>query len=169
MENEPPRIRHRRPPARKRSGRGRKLLKEKEYQDKKPRFEEERFDKAFFVALVLIAVLFLLIFVPLVGFILVLTITPYYAGYKGGRYVGKKNGLQVGILVGLIWSIIVTYLLFETLNMLQNVSEVSPGIYTTLDLLIVALIFIFNIFFCALGGYTGGRKLADYGNFKESI
>ena len=162
MDNKPPMTRHRRPPARKRVGRDRKPLKDKELEEKKPEFVEERFDKAFFVALILIAVLFLLIFIPLIGFILVLTITPYYAGYRGGRFVSKKNGLQVGILVGLIWSIIVTYLLFQILNMLQNVSEVSPGIYTSLDFLIVATIFIFNIAFCGLGGYTGGRKLADY-------
>jgi hypothetical protein len=158
MQKDAPKIKHRRPPAGKPAGRRTKPSPEKESKKKDTKFKEERFDKAFFVALILIAILFVLIFIPLVGFILVLTLTPYIAGYKGGRYVSKKNGLQMGILVGLIWAVIVTFIMFETLKLVQNVSEVPPGIYTALDFFIVILIFIFNIFFCALGGYTGGRK-----------
>jgi hypothetical protein len=158
MEKVAPKIKSQRPPVGKSKVRKRKPLKEKDYKKKIPKFVEERFDKAFFLTLFLIAILFLLIFIPLIGFVLVLTITPYYAGYKGGRYVSKRNGLQVGVLVGFIWSIILTYILFETLKMVQNVSEVSPGIYSSLDFFIVSLIFIFNILFCGLGGYTGGRN-----------
>ena len=89
---------------------------------------------------------------------LVLSLTPYIAGYKGGKYVSKRNGVQVGILVGLIWAAILTVLLLEVMKMVGTATIIEPGIYTELDFLIVALIFIFNITFCAIGGWAGGRK-----------
>ncbi|MCK5561918.1 MAG: hypothetical protein KAJ51_15065, partial [Thermoplasmata archaeon] len=69
----------------------------------------ERFDKAFIISLALIALLTLLIFIPLIGPFMVLTLVPYIACNLGCRYVSRRNGVQVGILIGIIWSIIEIY------------------------------------------------------------
>jgi hypothetical protein len=118
---------------------------------------EERFDKAFLISLVLIAILSLLVFIPFIGPLMVLTLVPYIACNIGCRYVSKRNGIQVGILIGIIWSIIQFYLLFQILNLIK-ISVTDPAIRTTLDLFIIILIFMATIIFCIIGGYTGGAK-----------
>lgn len=117
----------------------------------------ERFDKAFIISLALIALLTLLVFIPFLGPLMVLTLVPYLACNRGCRYVSRRNGVQVGILIGGIWSIVEIYLLFNILTMVK-MSLADPAIKTGLDVLILVLIFSANIIFCMIGGYTGGAK-----------
>lgn len=118
---------------------------------------EERFDKAFGLSLGLIAIMSLLFFIPIIGPFIGISFVPYLACNLGCRHVQRNNGLQVGFLVGLLWSIIEIYLLFQILNIVR-ISVTDPGIYTNLDLAIIIIVFIANIFFCMIGGYSGGRK-----------
>lgn len=126
---------------------------------------EERFDKAFGLSLGLIALLSLLVFIPVLGWLLCLTLVPYLACNLGCRYVSKRNGIQVGILIGIVWSIIELYILFQILTIIK-ISLANPGIYSGLDMAIIILIFIANILFCMFGGYTGGAKSEMF--YKES-
>ncbi len=120
----------------------------------------ERFDKAFLISLGLIALLSLLIFIPLIGPALALSLVPYLACNRGCRYVGKRNGLQVGFLVGFVWAIIELYILFQILGQFK-MSVAGPGIQTNLDIVIIGVLFIANIIFCMIGGYTGGAKFGQ--------
>jgi hypothetical protein len=126
----------------------------------------ERFDKAFIISLALIALLTLLIFIPLIGPLMVLTLVPYIACNRGCRYVSRRNGVQVGILIGAIWSIIEIYILFNILAMV-SISVTEPAIKTSLDVLILVLIFCANLIFCMVGGYTGGAKF-ELGETKKA-
>jgi hypothetical protein len=118
---------------------------------------EERFDKAFAFSLGLIAILSLTFFIPIVGPIMGLTFVPYLACNLGCRYVQRSNGIQVGLLVGVLWAIIELYILFQILTIVK-ISVAEPGIYTDIDLVIIVFIFLSNIIFCMIGGYTGGGK-----------
>jgi len=119
--------------------------------------KERRFHQAFIISLTIIAILSLLIFIPYVGPFIGLTLVPYIACNLGCRYVDKRNGVQVGILVGVIWSIIEIYLLFIFLSQVR-ISVTEPAILTNLDAFIIVFIFISNIIFCIIGGYIGGQQ-----------
>ena len=118
---------------------------------------EERFDIAFVASLALIALFSLFTFIPIIGPVLALTLVPYLACYRGCRYVNSRNGVQVGLLVGVVWSIVEFYLLFQILNFVK-ISVAEPGIYTNIDMLLVVLICLGTISFSMFGGYMGGKK-----------
>jgi hypothetical protein len=128
----------------------------------------ERFDKAFLISLGLIALFSLLIFIPFLGPVMLLSVIPYISCNIGCRYVSKRNGIQVGILLGIIWSIVEFYLLFQFLReVMISVSE--PAIKTTVDVIIIVLIFTANLIFCIIGGYTGGAKFEEANKDKFKI
>lgn len=128
----------------------------------------ERFDKAFIISLGLIALLSLLIFIPFLGPVMLLSVIPYMSCNIGCRYVSKRNGIQVGILLGIIWSIVECYLLFQFLKeVMISVSE--PAIRTNVDVFIIVLIFTANLIFCIIGGYTGGAKFEEANKDKFKI
>jgi hypothetical protein len=128
----------------------------------------ERFDKAFVISLGLIALLSLLIFIPGLGPVMLLSVIPYVSCNIGCRYVSKRNGIQVGILIGIIWSIVECYLLFQFLReVMISVSE--PAIRTSVDVFIIILIFTANLIFCIIGGYTGGAKFEEANKDKFKI
>ena len=130
---------------------------EPEDEEDKGKERIERFDIAFIISLALIALLTLLVIIPYLGPLMVLTLVPYLACNRGCRYVSRRNGVQVGIIVGGIWSIVEIYILFNILTMVK-MSLADPAIKTGLDVLILVLIFCANIIFCMIGGYTGGAK-----------
>jgi hypothetical protein len=123
--------------------------------DKQP--IEQRFDKAFIISLGIIAILSLLAFIPILGPLLALTLVPYLACNLGCKYVNKMNGAQVGIIVGILWSIVEINLLLQILSFV-TISVGKPVIKESIDYLIIFTIFILNIIFCMIGGYTGGAK-----------
>lgn len=118
---------------------------------------EERFDKAFALSLGLIALLSLLIFIPLIGPLLGLTLVPYLACDRGCRYVKSRNGIHVGFMVGIVWSSIELYILFQALESIK-VSLGDPGIFTVTDMAVIVTIYVATTIFCIIGGYTGGSK-----------
>jgi hypothetical protein len=140
-----------RPPVR------RSRMKPQEVKKTPPTIRIERFDKAFVISLGIYALLSLLIFIPVIGPLMVATLVPYIACNRGCRYVSKLNGIQIGLLIGIIWSIIEVYLLFQFLTLIK-ISVADPGIYTGLDTWIIFLLAITNIIFSIIGGYTGGAK-----------
>jgi hypothetical protein len=125
--------------------------------ESEPKELVERFDKAFLFSLGLIALLTLLFFIPIIGPFIGLTFVPYISCNLGCKYVQRRNGLQVGALVGLLWSIVEVYMLFQILTFIK-ISVADPGIYSNLDMAIIVAIFTTNLLFCMIGGYTGGAK-----------
>ena len=119
--------------------------------------KEERFDVAFFIALGIFALLFLLVFIPGVGPVLIITLVPYLAGYQSGKYINKKDGLLIAILAGFIWTIIEIMIFFTVLGQMELAIK-SPGFYTSLDWLILVVLLSANIVFCAIGSRYSPRK-----------
>jgi hypothetical protein len=155
-------ISRRKPAARVRTGRGfRKIQKVPDEQDEQaqitPEPSIERFDKAFLISLGLIALFSLLVFIPILGPLLLLTLVPYLSCNIGCKYVSKRNGVQVGLLIGILWSIIEFNLIVQFLNQIK-IAVGEAAITTNLDLFLIVLIFIANIVLCMIGGYTGGAK-----------
>jgi hypothetical protein len=118
---------------------------------------EERFDKAFLASLGIFALFSLIIFIPLIGPLMVVTLIPYFACSRGCKFVTKRNGIQVGILVGMIWSLIEIYLLFRFLTLIK-ISVAEPAIITNLDIFIIFILILSNLIFCVIGGYVGGAE-----------
>ena len=127
----------------------------------------ERFDKAFLISLGLIALLSLLVFIPVLGPLFLLTLVPYLSCNIGCKYVGRRNGVQVGLLVGILWSIIEYNLIVQFLNQIK-IAVGEAAIKTNLDLFLILLIFVANIVLCMIGGYTGGAKF-DLTEAKDEI
>lgn len=149
----------RKPTVSTKSGRGYRKIQEvqneKEITSKKPHME--RFDKAFLISLGLIALLSLLVFIPVLGPLLLLTLVPYLSCNIGCKYVSKRNGVQVGLLVGILWSIVEYNIIVQFLNQIK-IAVGEAAIKTNLDLFLIVLLFIANIVLCIIGGYTGGTK-----------
>jgi hypothetical protein len=135
---------------------GRRYIEEDD--DEGPEGAEERFDKAFFIAIGIFAVFFPVIFVPVMGLIIVLTLAPYLAGYLSGKYINKKDGILIAIITGIIWSLVEIWILFSLLSSLE-LAVGRPGIHTSLDWLIVFIVIIMNIAFCTFGSYFTERKV----------
>ncbi len=123
----------------------------------KEKVEVQKFHKAFAISLGLIALFSFLLFIPILGPVMELSLVPYLACNRGCRYVDRKNGLQVGLLIGIIWSTIVVYIMLQLLDVV-SLAVTEPGIKTIEDSIIIITIFTCNILFCMLGGYTGGAK-----------
>lgn len=142
-----------------RPGRGQRKIQKDTDEKVKPISEPriERFDKAFLISLGLIALLSLLVFIPILGPLLLLTLVPYLSCNIGCKYVGRRNGVQVGLLVGILWSIIEFNLIVQFLNQIK-IAVGEAAIKTNLDLFLIVLIFVANIVLCMIGGYTGGAK-----------
>ena len=102
--------------------------------------------KAMLLGLGTIALLNLLIFIPVAGFFLIFTFAPFFAGYITSKQGERKwrNTLSVG----LIWSCIQIIILIFLLNMILPWTKM--GIEGT-EISIIALIFVFNIVFSAIG------------------
>jgi hypothetical protein len=132
-----------------------KLDKEKPVKEKT--LIEQRFDKAFLLSLGVIALLTLTIFIPVFGPLMVATLVPYLACSIGCRYVDKHNGIQVGILIGILWSIVELYLIFQILSQIP-ISLNDPVIKERADYFVISMLFASNILFSAIGGYSGGSK-----------
>jgi hypothetical protein len=119
--------------------------------------KEERFDKAFFISLGIFALFFLLVFIPVLGLILTLTIVPYFAGYQGGKFVNRRDAVLVAFLSGFIWTILEIYIFITILSNL-NLAVITPGIYTGTDWLLIILLFLSNILFCIIGALFSPRS-----------
>ncbi len=117
-----------------------------------------RFDKGFFKALLLMALLTFVLFIPVMGPFLLFSVVPYTAGYYGGRHVLKKDGLLIGVLVGFIWSLAQFYIIFfVVLRQFGLIGQVDfSGTY---EMLLIFAAFFANTFFCGLGGWRGGEYL----------
>jgi hypothetical protein len=120
----------------------------------------QRFDKAFMVSVGLLALLSLLFFIPLLGPLMGLSLAPYFACNRGCRHVNSKNGLQLGFMMGVLWSVIELFLLFQILNFVK-IAVTEPGVHTIVDIAIIVFVFMANIIFCTIGGYTGGGKFEE--------
>lgn len=119
---------------------------------------EQRFDKAFFIMLGLFAVFFPIILIPILGPILVFTFVPYFAGYNGGKYINRKDGLLIAMIVAVIWTIIEILILFSLMDSL-NLAASEVGIYTRLDWILVLIPTSMNIIFSMVGSYFTERKV----------
>jgi quinol-cytochrome oxidoreductase complex cytochrome b subunit len=129
--------------------------------------KEERFDFAFFISLGIFAALFLIIFIPALGPLLVFILVPYLAGYQSGKFVNKSDGIRIALITGFIWSVIEVYIILSLLGSLQ-LAVAEPGLHTFTDWLLIVIIFVLNISFCTLGTIFSPRKKEEAEEEAES-
>jgi ascorbate-specific PTS system EIIC-type component UlaA len=134
---------------------------------KEPAAKEERFDYAFLISLGIFAALFLIIFIPALGPLLVFILVPYLAGYQSGKFVNKSDGMRIALITGFIWSVIEVYIILSLLSSLQ-LAVAEPGLHTFTDWLLIVIIFILNISFCMLGTIFSPRAFGKDDEETES-
>ncbi len=121
---------------------------------------EENFLKALLITLGYLALFSLLIFIPLVGFILVITFGAYVAGYRGGRY--SVDWRKVGLLAAVIWSTVLVLLFLWILTSvlpgpIQHDIVIGAG-----EVALICVPFGFNIVFCVLGAKARFKQRGIY-------
>ncbi|UCG69415.1 MAG: hypothetical protein JSV09_16875 [Thermoplasmata archaeon] len=119
---------------------------------------EEDFLKALLITVGYMALFSLLIFIPLIGFIMAFTIGAYVAGYRGGRY--SVDWRKVGLLAAIIWStILVILLILAMVSMVPFNYDIKIGGW---EIAIICIPYILNIIFCVLGARASFKKRAVY-------
>ena len=121
---------------------------------------EENFLKALLVTIGYLALFTLLVFIPLVGFLLALTFGAYVAGYRGGRY--SVDWRRVGLLAAVIWSSIVVLMVLWFIAAflpapLKNDIVIGGG-----EVALICIPFAFNIVFCVLGAKARFKERSVY-------
>jgi hypothetical protein len=119
---------------------------------------EDNFFKAILVTTGYLAFFTLLIFIPLIGFVLAFTIGPYIAGYRGGRY--SVDWRKVGLLSAVIWStILVIILILIAVSVFPFNYDITIG---GGEVVLICIPFALNIIFCVLGAKARFEKKAVY-------
>jgi hypothetical protein len=119
---------------------------------------EEDFLKALLITIGYMALFSLLIFIPLIGFIMAFTIGAYVAGYRGGRY--SVDWRKVGLLAAVIWStILVLVLILATISLLPFNFPFRIGAW---EIAIICIPYALNIIFCVLGAKASFKQRAFY-------
>lgn len=119
---------------------------------------EEDFLKALLVTIGYLALFSLFIFIPLIGFIIALTIGAYIAGYRGARY--SVDWRKLGLLAAVIWStIFVTVLVLALVSVLPFKYDIEIG---GGEVAIICVPYAFNIVFCVLGARARFKERAVY-------
>lgn len=119
---------------------------------------EENFFKALLITIGYLALFSLLVFIPLVGFILALTFGAYVAGYRGGSY--SVSWRLVGLLAAIIWSTVFVILLL--LILLASLPFDYPFVIGGTEVVIICIPYALNIIFCVLGARARFKERAEY-------
>jgi hypothetical protein len=119
---------------------------------------EENFFKALLVTIGYLALFTLLIFIPLVGFVMAFTIGSYIAGYRGGRY--SVDWRKVGLFAAVIWSIILVIIFILLVGIVSPFSyDIKIGGW---EVVFICLLLALNIIFCVLGAKARFEKKVVY-------
>jgi hypothetical protein len=124
----------------------------------RPDEEDENFTKALLISIGYMALFTLFVFIPLVGFVIAISLGAYVAGYRGANY--SVNWRKIGLLAGLIWStifIMIFLLIGMALLPLDNDIEIGGA-----EIMIICIPYAANILFCALGARARFKERAVY-------
>jgi hypothetical protein len=105
-----------------------------------------------------LALFTLFIFIPLIGFVMVFTLGAYIAGYRGGRYSveWKKVAFPASIIWSTIFVILVVVLILPALPFAFDIAIGGN------EIMLIILVYLFNIVFCALGARARFKEKAEY-------
>jgi hypothetical protein len=115
-----------------------------------------RFLKALVLSVGALALCTLLIFIPVAGPALLVTVAPFTACYFGARRAGLDTGrgwLWLGLCAGAIISTVQTAILIQLVSLFGPVDLFEP-----IGLSLVAVLFCANIVFGALGSRRGAAE-----------
>lgn len=116
------------------------------------------FLKGLLVTLGYYALFSLLIFIPLIGFLLIATLGAYMAGQRGGRYI--SDWALLGLIAAVIWTtVIVVTLLYIIITFMSGMVE-YPFVIGGFEIAIIIMAYALNILFCVMGTKAGvGNKV----------
>ena len=120
---------------------------------------EENFIKALLITIGYLALFTLFIFIPLIGFIIALTLGAYVAGYRGARY--SVDWRKVGLIAAVIWSTVLVIILFLVMASLPSLLK-RDIVIEGWEIAIICIPYAFNIVFCVLGARTRVKERAIY-------
>jgi hypothetical protein len=119
---------------------------------------EDNFGKAILITTGYLALFSLLIFVPLIGFIIAFSVGAYIAGYRGVRY--SIEWKKIGIIPPIIWaSVIVSIILFLVVPLFPFGYDLVIG---GLEILIILVPYTMGIIFCLMGARARFKEQAEY-------
>jgi hypothetical protein len=119
---------------------------------------EEDFLKALLVTIGYMALFTLFIFIPLIGFVIAVSLGAYWAGYKGGNY--SVDWRKLGIIAAVIWStIFVMIFLFLVIPLLPFDYDIQIGGW---EIAIICIPYASNMLFCVLGARARFKERAVY-------
>jgi hypothetical protein len=117
--------------------------------------EVDYFLKGLVIALGIIALFSMsLLALPLAGLVVAFLVGPYLAGYLGGKHT--CHGTLLGFLAGMIWSSALVIIIIYMAGRISMSGTVKIGGY---ELMLVVLIYFFNIVFCSIGGWISSSKV----------
>ncbi len=119
---------------------------------------EDDFLKALLVTLGYMALFTLFVFIPLIGFVIAVTLGAYVAGYRGGNY--SVNWRYVSIFATVIWStIFIMIILFIVIPSLPFNYDLKIGGW---EIAIICAPYACNMIFCVLGARARFKERAVY-------
>jgi hypothetical protein len=120
----------------------------------------KRIGKAVLVALVINAIFLATIFIPVVGFVLVLMVGPYTGAFIGGRYLNRnKRGEWLGatLYIVVIWPTLLMVLVISVIQSLGLFAlEVEPY-----GMAILSILYIVTLIFTLIGFYHGSVDMEE--------
>jgi hypothetical protein len=120
----------------------------------------KRIGKAVLVALVINAIFLATIFIPVVGFVLVLMVGPYTGAFLGGRYLNRnKKGEWLGatLYIVVIWPTLLTVLVISVIQSLGLFAlEIEPY-----GMAILSILYIVTLIFTLAGFYHGSEDMEE--------
>jgi hypothetical protein len=119
---------------------------------------EDNFGKALLITTGYLALFSLLIFIPLIGFVIAFSVGAYTAGYRGVRY--SIEWKKIAIIPPIIWSsIFVLIILILVLPRFPFAFDLFIGVG---EILIIIVPYVMSIIFCTMGARTRFKEQAVY-------
>jgi len=120
----------------------------------------KRIGKAVLVALVINAIFLATLFIPVVGFVLVLMVGPYTSAFVGGRYLNRnKRGewLSATFYIVVLWP---TILMLLVIGIIQSLGLFALQI-EPYGMAILSLLYILTLIFTLVGFYHGSEDMEE--------
>ena len=119
---------------------------------------EDNFGKALLITTGYLALFSLLIFIPLIGFVIAFSVGAYIAGYRGVRY--SIEWKKIAIIPPIIWtSVIVMMVIFLVIPRFPFNYDIYIG---GMEILILMVPYAMSIIFCTMGARARFKEQAEY-------
>ena len=119
---------------------------------------EDNFGKALLITTGYLALFSLLIFIPLIGFVIAFSAGAYIAGYRGVKY--SIEWKKIALIPPIIWtSVLVSIVLFLIIPRIPFSYDLFIG---GREILIIILPYAMSIIFCTMGARARFKEQAEY-------